>query len=156
MIIRPATEKDIPQMLVNGRTFTEAAYPDIPYDEESFLRECAAMIADGLCIVAVDENDVHLGGVGARAGGAFVNESYRVAQERFWWVAPEHRSSGVGFRLLIALEQAARDAGCHRLMMLSLCNQDVDKADAIYRKCEYVKTEHAHAKVLLQWVSSTQ
>ncbi len=153
MRIRPATEKDIPQMLANGRTFATTAYPRIAYDEASFLHDCEAMIADALCIVAVDQNEVHLGGVGARKCPAFVNESYVFAMERYWYVAPEHRSSGVGLRLLMAIEQASKDAGCHELLMLSLVNEDVAKTDAMYSKAGYVPTEHVHSKVLRAWVS---
>lgn len=156
MKIRQATEKDIPQMLANGRTFATAAYPQIPYDESSFLRDCEAMISDGLCIVAVDEDDVHLGGVGARKVPLFINDDFSFAMERFWWVSPEQRSSGVGLRLLMSIEQAAKDAGCSHLLMLSLVGPDATKADAIYAKAGYVMTEHVHSKVLRTWVSPVQ
>ena len=147
MLLRPANTSDIPQILANGKTFATSAYPGIPFDEETFFGCVMQMMNDGLLIVA-EENGEHFGGVGAIKGPLFINTSVSIAMERFWWVKPEHRASGIGRDLLKALEAAAKEQGCARVLMIALHNDELPFVDGFYKKFGYAPMEHFYAKVL--------
>lgn len=147
MILRHAEERDIPQIIENGKAFTEAAYPAIPYDQASFERCTRQMMACKLLIVA-EEEGVHLGGVGAIAGPLFINENILGASERFWWVKPDQRAGGIGKALLSALEVAAKDAGCKYLSMIALHDQHFPLVDGFYKKMGHRPSEHIYMKAL--------
>lgn len=144
MNIRQATLDDLPQMLENARRFIDSTpYKDIPYDEESMRGEFLTMMEDGLCIVA-EVDGKHLGGVGAVKAPLFFNRSIQVAGERFWWVTPDDRAAGVGKSLLKAIHEAAKDAKCEYLMMLSLA----DSVGQIYLKLGFTEVERGYLKRL--------
>lgn len=147
MILRDARLDEIPQMVANGRAFAEAAYPEIPYDEASFIKCIHQMHAERLLIVA-EEDGVHLGGVGALTGTICINENVKVASERFWWVKPDQRAAGVGKSLLIAIEEASKEAGCQFQAMIALHNQDFPMIDGFYKKAGYRCAEHMYMKAL--------
>lgn len=147
MIIRPATSEDIPQMLVNGETFTKAAYPNIPYHAPSFNNCITQMRNDKLLLIA-EEDGIHLGGVGAVRGPLFINESLFAASERFWWVKPDKRAGGVGKALLAAIELAAAQARCDFLCMIALHNTDLPLVDGFYKAFGHSPSEHIYMKAL--------
>lgn len=145
MSIRPATLVDMPQMLLNARKFIDTTvYKDIPYNQDSMRDAFLQMLEDGLLLVA-EENGVHLGGVGAVRGPLYLNDRISIAQERFWWVEPSERSAGIGKGLLIAIEKAAKDAGCAYLCMIALANTGVEK---VYEKFGYSLSEMNYLKAL--------
>lgn len=134
----------MPQMLANARKFIDTTpYREFPYDEESMRSEFVSMMEHGLCVIA-EEDDIHLGGVGAVKGPLFLDKRVSIAGERFWWVEPNERAAGVGKALLQAIHVAAKEAGCTYLMMLSLD----DAADKLYAKLGFDEVEHAFMKRL--------
>lgn len=147
MIVRQANESDIPQILKNGRTFTESiGYDGIEYDEAEMLEATRQMMADGLLVIA-EVDGIHLGGVGALRTPVFMSKSV-LAMERFWWVVPDQRAYGVGKALLFAFEKAAKEAGCTHVAMIALENADLPKVSALYQKAGYAPSEHTFMKRL--------
>lgn len=129
----------MPQMLANTRRFIEATpYKDIEVIDDDMRDEFLAMMEAGLLVIA-EEDGKHMGGVGAVASPLFINRSLVTASERFWWVAPEHRASGLGKVLFKAIYEAAKKSGCSHLVMFSLCDPYVD---ALYEKAGMTKTDH--------------
>jgi GNAT superfamily N-acetyltransferase len=132
-------------MLANAQTFIDAtAYKGL-YDQESMRFSFLQMMEDGLCIVDAEEDGTHLGGVGAIKAPFFFNHAKSFAYERFWWVVPGDRGKGVGKGLLKAIHEAAKDAGCEYLMMISLNDLTVD---GMYKQLGFTEVEHAHLKRL--------
>lgn len=147
MLLRQADSTDLDQILANGKTFSESAYPDIPYDPESFFDCAMQMMADGLLIVA-EEDGQHMGGIGAIKGPLAINKHVTVAMERFLWMKPEHRKSGIGGILLDELEKAAKAQGCARILMIALEDESLPVVGGFYKKKGYRAMEHFFMKVL--------
>lgn len=138
-VVRAATIEDVPQMLVNTQRFiNETPYKDLELVNHDMQEELLAMINCGLCFVA-DQDGTHLGGVGAIKSPLFINHSIKMASERFWWVDPEHRDSGVGKSLFLAIYTAAKAESCDYLTMFSLADPAVDK---LYERAGMKKTDH--------------
>lgn len=146
-MIRHAVQADIPQVLANGRTFSEAAYPEVPYDADSFIHCVKQMMSDGLLIIA-EEDGIHLGGVGAVSGPIEINHSLKGASEKFWWVKPDQRAAGVGGALMVAFEDACRNAGCYSYSMIALHDVALPIVDGFYKKSGLRLAEHIYMKVL--------
>jgi GNAT superfamily N-acetyltransferase len=147
VIVRQATEIDIPQILKNGRAFVESIkYDGIEYDEAEMLKAAQQMMADGMLVIA-EEDGYHLGGVGAVKTPVFMSNAV-IAMERFWWVVPDQRAAGVGKAVLFAFEKAAREAGCSHVAMIALEDENLPKVDGLYRKAGYAPFEHSYMKRL--------
>lgn len=146
--MRLADTSDLDQILANGKTFASSAYPSIPYDEESFFACAMQMINDKLLYVVTDETGNHLGGVGAVKGPTCINNSIVIATERFWWVKPEHRASGVGKQLLAKIQEAAKEQGCAELWMIALDDENLSFVDGFYRHEGFLRCDHMYRKVL--------
>ena len=144
-MIRKATLADMPQMLVNARTFIDSSAYKGLCDDESMRLALTQMMEDGLLLVDAEEDGTHLGGIGCIKSPMFFNQSIAVANERFWWVKPDKRAVGVGRGLLAAIVVAAQDAGCQKLMMLSLASPEVDE---IYKRLGFAETEHCFMRDL--------
>lgn len=72
---------------------------------------------------------------GAVVGGAVGRTWGRCCELLQLWVAPEHRSAGVGARLLAEFEGRARARGCNVFYLTTLSYQ----APAFYRKHGYAE-----------------
>ncbi len=59
------------------------------------------------------------------------------AELKRMWVAPETRGTGLGRRLLLELEQRARDAGAPAIRLET--NRTLGEAIALYRKAGYAE-----------------
>jgi GNAT superfamily N-acetyltransferase len=111
--------------------------------DESSMRETLARL--------VDSRSLYVAGEPVSAMAAlliyphYFNLSQIHAQELFWWVDESARGTGVGRRLLRAIEDAARDAGAHSLTMVSLAANPVDK---LYEAAGYALQESSFVKVL--------
>jgi GNAT superfamily N-acetyltransferase len=71
-----------------------------------------------------------------------------MANERFWWVKPDERAKGVGAALFDAIVDAAKRAGCQKLVMISLAGKGQERVDDFYQSKGLVKTEHCFMRDL--------
>ena len=137
--IRAAVIEDIPQMLANTVKFLQATpYKYLEFVPGDMQEELLAMMNSNLCFIA-EADGVHLGGVGAVISPLFINNKILIAAERFWWVDPDSRDTGVGKSLFVAIYTAAKTVGCDYLTMFSLADPAVDK---LYERAGMVKTDH--------------
>lgn len=125
----------------------EAPFKSIPYDVTSMCRTFRDMQSQGLLLVAYDNEKV-IGGIGGVSGPAFFNHEFTIGSERFWWLDAAYRPSRAGLLLLRGIEEAARTAGCHYWSMLALEHSDPERAEFIYTRMGYERSERMYTKRL--------
>jgi len=72
------------------------------------------------------------------ACGGYTRLDAKTAEIKRMWVAPAWRGSGMGRRMLAALERLAVERGCRRIVLDT--NSALDEAIALYRSSGYVET----------------
>lgn len=149
MNVRPATTNDLPRIVAMGRKFwSQTAYAaHVIYCPDSIAASAIDMMRAGLLLVAELEG-VAIGAVGLMATPCYANRDVLMAAELYWYIEPEHRDSGAGKALLVAIEDAARLAGVTILGMMLLEAVEPDKAAAIYKRLGYTPAERTFLKVL--------
>lgn len=149
MNVRPATTDDVPRIVAMGRKFwSQTAYaPHVIYCPDSIAASALEMMGAGLLLVAELEG-VAVGAVGLMAVPCYANRDVLMAAELYWYIEPEHRDSGAGKALLVAIEAAARAAGVKIVGMMLLEAVEPEKAAAIYKRLGYSPGERTFFKVL--------
>lgn len=128
-----------------GREFVAAAnQPAV--DDESLTQTLAQLSEHGVLKVA--ENGSVCGVIGALVFPNYWNVNELIAQELFWWVDEAARGTSAGVRLLSAAEDACRDRGAKKLLMLCLNDLDGDRVAQMYQRRGYEPQEQAYRKVL--------
>lgn len=136
-LIREATHADIPAIMAMGRRFADDAgvTREVGWDDESVRNLLVALIdnEDGVLLVC------DAGMIGGVVYAHPFNNSCRVFQEMFW------RSEGrEGLRLLEAAEDAARQRGAERSIMLGM--DSLPRLDRLYSRKGYAPTERSYIK----------
>ena len=143
-MIRAATLDDLPAIAEMGERFhAEAGWADVAaYDRQHCIASLQAML-DGAGVVLVAETAGKVVGI---AGGLYFplyfNHAHRTGQELFLYVEPGLRD-GTGARLLTALEDAARDAGCQSWIMIALDRVSPEATGRLYQRRGYRPAEHS-------------
>ena len=144
-MIRLAENKDIPLMLAMGQRFFDAS----GYGSET---EFNAEDTEQLFIKLMDAHSLLTDGEGGMIGFVvfpmFMNTSHVIAQELFWWVDEEKRSSKLGLNLLKAAEATAKELGAKSLLMLSLNDLNGEKVNKLYESLGYTKREQTYMRSL--------
>lgn len=156
MVIRPATEADVPRIVEMAERF----YPESPY--LAIYGEMAPHQAAGLALVAMrgfehhiepgvmlvaEEGDALVGMVCLAKDRATFNPNLTIASELVFWVEPEHRGGMAAVRLLKAAEDAARARGIDVNRMAVLSSSPAQAA-ALYERMGYTLTESYYSKRL--------
>lgn len=156
MIVRPATEADIPRIVEMARRF----YPESPYpplygpmaDQQSAGLALVAMngygdtIDPGVMLVAEDGDQI-VGMVCLSADRATFNPAVRTTNELVFWVEPEHRGGMAAVRLLKAAEAEAKAKG-FEVNRMAVLSSSPAQAAALYERMGYVQTETYYSKRL--------
>ncbi len=146
MSVRTTTSVDDPAMLVFARHFYDSLpYSDIEFDADSCMAWLAVMRRDGVLLLA-ESDGTPCGFAGGMFSPFIFNISVRVGAELMWWVEPEHRRTGIGAELLLALENAAYTAGARRWSMIAL-EGTAERAARLYDRYGYVPHERTYCKV---------
>lgn len=143
-MIRHATEADLPAIAEMGERFHgEAGWSDIAnYNRADCEKSLQAMI-EGAGVVLVAEQDGRIIGiVGGIYFPLYFNHGHKSGQEMFLYVEPGLRD-GIGAKLLIALEQAAREAGCQSWLMIALDHVAPEATGRLYKRRGYRPAEHS-------------
>ena len=146
-MIRAATPEDFPAIEKHGEAFWDLSYIDIPYRAGSALPYIELCFSHGLLLVAETDGEVIGFAAGVKAplmGDSNVIQGSEIA----WWVDPAHRKGGIGIRLLKALEQAARDAGCTFWNMVYMEVSMPETVRDMYIKLGYRLNETTYGKRL--------
>lgn len=148
-MIRPATPDDLPEIARLGREFfNQAGWADVlEYDEADCEASLWAFMDTGLLIILVaDEGGI----VGMSAGvvsPVYFKRDHLSGEELFWWVSDKAPQS-TGLKLLVALENAARERGCKTWQMKSLARLNGDRMGKLYERRGYRASENSFIKRL--------
>lgn len=155
MKIRPATWDDYPRIAEMGEPFWKLTphSASIPYDPDAVMWWSGLMTREG-ALLAVEVDGKVVGAAGGITSPSLGNLNVLVGAEMFWWIEPEHRSTGIGRALLLALEDAMRAKGVCLFSMMAIETIDPDRAGAIYEQAGYRRTERSYTKELQGWQQS--
>lgn len=122
-----------------GRRFFDQAW-SFPWSESSVVSLLENMLSSGILLVSRD----------GMIGGLLVpfpyNQNILVAQELFWWVAPDSR--GGGMALLDAFEDEAEMRGAGIVAMSLMEEMKGEVLSRIYERRGYKLNERSFLKVL--------
>lgn len=145
MRVRPATDADMPSLLLGVSVFADEAYPNESVDTDRVATFLRATIGNPDGLVAVMETDRGM------FAGLFVALLHRnlltglpSMGEILFYVDPEAR--GHGKRLLTYAEDWARDRGCKRATLCHL--ETTPRLETAYRRWGYVPLERSYQKEL--------
>lgn len=142
-MIRQATLKDLPQLHRMGRRFHEVSgYAEVSeYDPESVDPVFRGMIETGTLFT-----DGQSGFLGFIVFPIFFDNSVTAAQELFWWVDENARSTKLGVELLDAYEKRAKEMGASVVMAGSLSALDSVKVNHLYLKRGYKSLDTSYMR----------
>ena len=145
-MIREAVLEDIDRLIELGMSFWAGSeYGGIITVSPKALRQTLEQTIespDSVWLVA--EKDGQLIGMIGLACTAHPFSGERVALELAWWVEPEHRSGGVGIKLLKCSEEWAKRQSAIALMMVAP-NEEIER---LYVKLGYGLVERTFQKNL--------
>ncbi|UWX65558.1 arsinothricin resistance N-acetyltransferase ArsN1 family A [Deinococcus rubellus] len=148
-LIRPAAEPDLPTLAriynagILGRNATFETRLRVPDDLRGWLA------GPGPCLVLQKGGSV----LGFARGGEYSNrECYAGILDHGVYVAPEAQGRGYGAALLLALQEAARAAGFHKLTSRVFVRNSASRA--AHRKAGFreVGTHLRHAQLDGEWL----
>lgn len=148
MKIRHAVIEDIPNLLEFGDEYwenTPYASTGMPYREDAYEGVIRHLIENEYFRV-VEVDGVIAAFIGAAVAPVALNPDYMVAQEIFWYVAPEHRTNGFGHMLREVYEEEMKTAGVSIVTMQDM-SSSADMENYLLA-ADYTMTERVFAKVI--------
>lgn len=144
-MIRLATQEDMPELLRMGELFFNAS----GYAEMTAINlSDTEVLLDKLIEAGTLLTDGKGGMIGFVIFPLFMNASYFVAQELFWWVDEDQRKSGLGIELLSKAEELSKEYGANQMIMLSLKKLDGDRVSKLYKSRGYQERENTFMRAL--------
>jgi hypothetical protein len=142
--IRAIGAHEVPLLLPGAREFFAQGFLLGKLNESHFVNNLRQLITAGRAVCLVTGSPFR----GAIAAVYFddMATGERCAMEFFWYVHRAERGS-LGVRLLSALEDATRDAGVCRLMMMHNLDHGESGLDRIYQRRGYMPREKLFVKV---------
>lgn len=146
MIVRDATEADIPAIVAMGERFFAVSGHSCfgRFDPDSLAGTLRTLVAsdDGIVAVAEELSGVAVGLVYPQ----FFNHAHLTGQELFWWVEPGRR--GNGRALLDALEASAKAMGATTFTMGALEARRPASVGRLLERKGYLPMEHFYTRTL--------
>lgn len=148
-MIRPATLDDLPTIARLGRAFfDQAGWSDVlEYDEADCKASLRAFMASGLAIILVADEGEIVGMTGGIVCPVYFKSDHLSGEELFWWVSDKAPQT-TGIKLLVALENAAKERGCKTWQMKSLARLNGDRMGKLYERRGYRASENSFIKRL--------
>jgi len=146
--IRRGKEADIPAMVALGDTFwqqTSYYKSGVGYDEGQCTILTQNLIKNGIVQVAYDDDRL-VGMFLAVVGFIPFNPLAKAATEMVFYVDPDYRKDGLGTRIIKQSENVCRQLGVVYLNMIHLDSVDPEKAEGLYNKLGYYKSETVFTK----------
>lgn len=138
------------QMLIDSYNTTEYSQHNAKPDAESVASAVIGMIDNPTAVVllATTDDGEPIGIAGAVGHQLWLNLSHTIAQELFWYVAPDHRRSRAGKMLMEGLDTWSRAIGADTLCVASVRSKHQNRINQIFEKQGFTRTETLFTKEL--------
>lgn len=148
--VRRAEHSDVGKMVAFGREFwhqTSYYQQGVEYDEEQCSALTHHLIDEGIVLLA-ESNNRPVALLLMVVGAMPFNPLAVVATELVYYVDPEHRKGGLGFKILKQAEKLAESKGVKYISMIHMDSVTPERAEAVYKRMGYHKTETLFSKEL--------
>ena len=154
MIVRKATEADLPEYIKLAQAFHTASpmHGSISFDVPGYSQFYLSSLQNdsvGVWLAEVDNNIVGI--CGAVAYPLYFNPSALVVQELWWWLTPASRGSGAGGQMFKQIEQWAKDKDASALFMIALEDNRAKKMENLYIRAGFKPMERTFIKEVTSW-----
>jgi GNAT superfamily N-acetyltransferase len=144
-MIRIATEDDIPSILLLCEEFWAYTIYDEAFNADH-TRLMVDMALDHGLLAVLDAGTI-VGFVAGIKSALLGSTQALTGTELAWWISPDHRKGRNGIKLMLFIEDLARKQGIKYWNMISMESSDPERANKIYEKLGYVKSETSYTKV---------
>ena len=147
-MIRRATPDDLHDLVQLGNEFwdqTRYAHAGIPYGKDMTTQTFAALIDSGIVQLAEDNGDI----VGFIMLAIYLlpfAQDIKMAGEMVFYVAPAHRKTGLGKRLIKQAEHVAKQQGCRYFSMVNLEEVSPEQSARLYQSVGLELVETSYSK----------
>lgn len=154
MIVRKATETDLPAYLTLAQAFHAASpmHGSIEFDVPGYSQFYLSSLQNDSVGIWLAENDGQIIGIcGAVAYPLYFNPSAIVVQELWWWLTPESRGSGAGGQMFKQIEKWAKEKDAAALFMIALEDNRAKKMENLYIRAGFKPMERTFIKEAASW-----
>lgn len=154
MIVRKATEADLPQYLKLAQAFHAASpmHGSIEFDSLGYSEFYLSSLRNDSVGVWLAESENQIVGIcGAVAYPLYFNPSAIVVQELWWWLTPASRGSGAGKQMFNQIEAWAKEKNATALLMIALEDSRVKKMENLYIRAGFRPMERTFIKEVTSW-----
>jgi GNAT superfamily N-acetyltransferase len=152
VVVRKAVVEDMPAYMDLAAAFVASTPVSsiIPFDRGSTEDFVVGALdnPDMLVLVAEKEGTV-VGITAALAYPMYFNPSKLVAQELWWYLAPDARGGPAAKLLFQTIEKWAKTKGAEAMFMIALADERVDAVAKVYKRNGYTPVERTYAKGLI-------
>jgi N-acetylglutamate synthase-like GNAT family acetyltransferase len=154
MIVRKATETDLPKYIVLAESFHMASpmHGVIDFDASGYAQFFTTSLQnDSVGIWLAEIDDEIVGICGALVYPMYFNPSALVVQELWWWLTPVSRGSGAGGKMFKQIEQWAKEKDASALFMIALEDSRAKKMENLYVRAGFKPMERTFIKEVTSW-----
>ena len=154
MIVRKATETDLPQYLVLAQAFHAASpmHGSIEFDVPGYSQFYLSSLKNDSVGIWLAEIEGQIVGIcGAVAYPLYFNPAALVVQELWWWLTPASRGSGAGGQMFKQIEQWAKEKNAAALFMIALEDNRAKKMENLYIRAGFKPMERTFIKEVTAW-----
>lgn len=154
MIVRKATETDLPKYIVLAESFHMASlmHGVIGFDAAGYSQfYLSSLQNDNVGIWLAEIDDEIVGICGALVYPMYFNPSALVVQELWWWLTPASRGSGAGKQMFQQIEQWAKEKNAAALFMIALEDNRAKKMENLYIRAGFKPMERTFIKEVMSW-----
>jgi GNAT superfamily N-acetyltransferase len=154
MIVRKATETDLPKYIVLAESFHMASpmHGVIGFDEAGYSQfYLSSLQNDSVGIWLAEIDDEIVGICGALVYPMYFNPSALVVQELWWWLTPASRGSGAGGKMFKQIEQWSKEKDASALFMIALEDSRAKKMENLYIRAGFKPMERTFIKEVTSW-----
>jgi hypothetical protein len=154
MIVRKATETDLPKYIVLAESFHMASpmHGVIGFDAAGYSQfYLSSLQNDSVGIWLAEIDDEIVGICGALVYPMYFNPSALVVQELWWWLTPASRGSGAGGKMFKQIEQWSKEKDASALFMIALEDSRAKKMENLYIRAGFKPMERTFIKEVTSW-----
>jgi GNAT superfamily N-acetyltransferase len=154
MIVRKATETDLPKYIVLAESFHMASpmHGVIGFDAPGYSQfYLSSLQNDSVGIWLAEIDDEIVGICGALVYPMYFNPSALVVQELWWWLTPASRGSGAGGKMFKQIEQWSKEKDASALFMIALEDSRAKKMENLYIRAGFKPMERTFIKEVTAW-----